>query len=87
MRSSSSNGFDDYFLIDYANLGFHGLFLAYCPTTRISRGLEPVGCMPRLDRPSRRREQVPLAGDTFQDMVTAVGEADPGSGDQILHRA
>ncbi len=43
--------------------------------------------MLRLGHPSRRCEQVPLAGDTFQDMVTAAGEADPGSGDQILHRA
>jgi hypothetical protein len=33
---------------------------------------------------SRRCKQVPLTRNPFQDVATTVGEADPGSGDEIL---
>src|SRR5262245_58348562 len=35
----------------------------------------------------RRREQPPIVGDALELMRTAVGEADPRPGDEILHGA
>lgn len=40
-----------------------------------------------LGRPLRRGEQVPLLGDSHQDVGAAVGEANPGPGDKVLDSA
>src|SRR5262249_37762654 len=40
-----------------------------------------------VDRSGRYQEHPPLAGDSLQRLLAALGEAEPGAGDKITHRA